>query len=185
MPLYGPSLEHIQRALQADLDSIATYCVTWQLRMNAAKCTYSIFSLATGGAYWRLTLTLNGQIIPYTSHPCLLGVTLDRKLHLRTLIRTVCSTFDQRFYGRLSKMAGTNWGSSAGVLRTLYLSLVKTALDYSTPILPRALEDLYVRHRRAVRYIAGLTSRTSDVVAGVMCSIEPLELSLFRAMTLS
>lgn len=114
--------------------------------MNATKCSYSIFTLATGGADWRLALTLNGQAIPYTSHPCLLGVTLDRKLHLRALIRSVCSTFDQRFYGRLSKMAGTNWGSSAGVLRTLYLSLVKSALDYLAPILPlaslRALEDI-------------------------------------------
>lgn len=85
-------------------------------------------------------------------------------------------------------MAGTNWGSSAGVLRTL-LSLVKSVVDYLAPILPlaspRALESLYIRHRRAVRYIAGLTSRTSDIVAGIMCSIEPLELTLFRAMGLS
>lgn len=106
------------RALQADLDSISSYCTTWQLRMNAAKCSYTIFTLATGGADWRNSLTLNGQEIPYTAHTCLLGVTLDRKLLLRTLIRTVASSFDQRFYG-LSKMGGSNWGSSAGVLRTL------------------------------------------------------------------
>lgn len=49
----------------------------------------------------------------------------------------------------------------------------------------QVLEELCTRHWKAVRFCSGLALNTEDIVSSVMAFIEPLELSLYRAMTLS
>ncbi|XP_059170884.1 uncharacterized protein LOC131952294 [Physella acuta] len=183
------SLLEIQQSLQVDLDTIQEYCKTWQLRMNPSKSVYCLFSLSLTGHLDRLVLKLGSDTLSYEMYPVLLGVTLDRKLLMKKHINSVCHRFDQAYGSKLVRLATLDSGASAKVLRSVYLTAVKSVLDYSAPIMliasGDALKEVYTRHHRAVRYVAGLGRNSPDLVCSIMASVEPLDLSFRRAMVTS
>ena len=74
--------------MKAYLENLVSWLFKWHLKMNASKCSYTIFSLAGRGNV-KLDLRLNGESIPYNPNPVFLGITFDE---------IIGSIFDYSFF---------------------------------------------------------------------------------------
>ena len=120
--------ESVQRAV----DIVVDWCAEWKLKLNATKSEVSFFSSWTGDAKWEPTININGSAIRYNPHPVLLGVTLDRQLTFGTHTENVA----EQAVGKnrmLAALSHSDWGWKRDTLKCIYLSSIRSILDYAAP----------------------------------------------------
>ena len=88
----GRSLEDCQKALQPQLDGIATWCRRWKVELSGQKCSYTNFTLdpAESGGKKPLDLKIQDReppapptALPMEREPVFLGLTFDDQLTFR------------------------------------------------------------------------------------------------------
>ncbi|GFR98100.1 hypothetical protein ElyMa_004492600 [Elysia marginata] len=84
------------------------------MTVNAAKTTYSIFSLST--KIPNLRLRINNSLLEKENYPKYLGVTFDPRLTWCKQIETVQKNAVRRTL-LLKKLAGTSWGEDMKLLK--------------------------------------------------------------------
>ncbi|GFR95478.1 RNA-directed DNA polymerase from mobile element jockey [Elysia marginata] len=99
----------------------------WAMTVNAAKTTYSIFSLST--KIPNLRLTTNNSLLEKENYPKYLGVTLDPRLTWCKQIETVQKNAVRRTL-LLKKLAGTSWGADMKLLKKTYVGYVRPVMEY-------------------------------------------------------
>ncbi|GFX52346.1 RNase H domain-containing protein [Trichonephila clavipes] len=110
--------------------------------------------------------------------PTYLGVTLDPELCFSKHIEQTAN----KALGKLNilqKLSGTSWGSRPQTLKSTFCTVIRSVLEYATPIwtpasipVKRKLDS--VRHR-AAKIIFGAVSSTNNEKAEQECSLPPLE----------
>ena len=100
----------------------------WKLRLNVKKTVATCFHLDNKQAAGKLKLTLAGEVLVHDFAPKYLGVTLDRSLTYRKHTENVRDKVKSRC-NIISKLAGTDWGAPAPVLRTCDIALVYSVAE--------------------------------------------------------
>ena len=113
--------------LQMTLDDLSKWTKDWGMKVNAAKTTYTTFSLSTKKQ--SIKLTLDGQNLKEDQSPKYLGVRFDPRLTWKHQIEENQQKGLKRMQ-LLRKLAGTTWGANTNVLKKTYLGYVRPALDY-------------------------------------------------------
>ena len=151
MPVSSISDCHL---LQSDLARIVKWSATWKLLLNEDKCSITHFT----SNQFPLTYyySINGKFLPSKPTQRDLGVTVSsdyqRKCHFQTITSKAYKTL-----GMLRRSFSHTIGVSAK--RSLYISLVRSQLQYCSPLWhPHFLSDikrLETVQRRATKFIVG------------------------------
>jgi len=75
---------------------------------------------------------MNGKAVPFNDSPRLLGVHLDRTLSFSYHTETVCRKATSRCRA-LACLATKEWGWQKNTLKKVYISLVRSCLDFAAP----------------------------------------------------
>ena len=115
-----------QLRLQECLTLLEQWTEDWAMTVNAAKTTYSIFSLST--KIPNLRLKINNTLLRRENHPKYLGVTFDPRLTWCKQIENVQKNGIRRT-SLLKKLAGTSWGADMKVFKKTYVGYVRPVIE--------------------------------------------------------
>ena len=97
------------------------------MKVNATKTTYTVFSLSNKEQ--TVNLKLEGQKLKQDKCPTYLGITFDPRLTWKHQIEKAQNKGIQRL-SILKKLAGTQWGANADILKKTYKGYVRPTLEY-------------------------------------------------------
>ena len=122
------ALEQVQRAVTIVVD----WCAEWKLNLNASKSEVSFFSNYSHDASWEPIITIDDAPIKFNPNPILLGVTLDRQLsfgpHMSNITERVSAKTNV-----LASLSHSDWGWKRDTLKTVYLTSIRSIMDYGAP----------------------------------------------------
>lgn len=121
------SLAIAQKRLQTTLDRLGQWSEEWRMRVNAEKTTCTIFSLSTKSQ--AINLRINDKKLREEQNPTYLGVTFDQRLTWKQQTDKVQEKGLHRT-AILKKLAGTDWGADANILKKTYTGYVRPILEY-------------------------------------------------------
>jgi len=117
------------KRLQRSLNDIQRWCSKWRIKLNVGKTQLVCFSRKKR----KLKLEMFGKTIEEANAMKMLGVTLDRDLHLTEHCRKLATKAMQRV--RLLRLiCGRSWGASKSVLLHLYKQYVRPVLETGSVI---------------------------------------------------
>ena len=118
------TFSHLESTLSRNIGHLNEYFDYWKLRLNAKKTVATCFHLDNKQAARKLKVTLAGEVLVHDiAPPKYIGVTLDRSMTYRKYTENVRDKVKSRC-NIISKLAGTDWGAPAPVLRTSAIALV-------------------------------------------------------------
>ena len=115
--------------MQEALDKTCKWAKNWCVTINSQKTVASLFSLSNTKE--SIQLKVNNQQIPQEDTPTFLGVKLDKKLTWNPHIREAEKKATKRL-SLLKKLAGTKWGASSSILKTVYTGNVRPVMEYGS-----------------------------------------------------
>ncbi|GFS88498.1 RNA-directed DNA polymerase from mobile element jockey [Trichonephila clavipes] len=168
-----------EKALNTTLKGIAEWVENLKLTINADKTNYCIFSTdRRHRSSFNANIKIQNSQIKKVDLPTYLGVTLDPELRFSKHIEQTTN----KALGKLNilrKLCGTSWGSRPQTLKRTFCTVIRTVLEYATPIwtpasisVKRKLDS--VQHR-AAKIIIGAVSSTNNEKAEQECGLPPLE----------
>ena len=116
-----------QVRLQECLTLLEQWTEDWAMSVNAAKTTYSIFSLSA--KIPNLRLKINNTLLERENHPKYLGITFDPRLTWCKQIENVQKN-GIRKTSLLKKLTETSWGADIKVLKKTYVGYVRPVIEY-------------------------------------------------------
>ncbi|VVC34166.1 Hypothetical protein CINCED_3A019853 [Cinara cedri] len=145
-----------------------------KLRPNPSKTVVTAFHLNNKEANRELTVHFCGDTIRNSKLPVYLGITLDRAFIFKAHLQKVAAKIKTR-NSLINKLAGTIWGSSTHILRTLTLALTYSVAEYCAPVWEGSQHCslIDVQLRKALRKITDTVTRTNNQWLPVLANIEP------------
>ena len=173
---------HLESTLSRNIGQLNEYFDCWKLRLNAKKTVATCFHLDNKQAARKLKVTLAGEVLVHDFAPKYLGVTLDRSLTYRKHTENVRDKVKSRCK-IISKLAGTDWGTPAPVLRTSAITLVYSVAEYCVPVWGRCahVQHIDTQLNIAMRTVSGPLRPTNTNWLPVLSNIEPPQIRCDRA----
>ena len=126
----------ITKRIQSYLNRIDNWLKMWRLSMASNKCNYIVFSndkLQNGEE--TLDIKLRGCNINKSENPMFLGIRYDKHLSFKNQLEYLKESCLKRV-NVLKVLANRNWGLSVRTLTQVYISLIRSLLEYSSIIYP-------------------------------------------------
>ena len=165
------TFSNLESTLSRDIGHLNEYFDYWKLRLNAKKTVATCFHLDNKQAARKLKVTLAGEVLVNDFAPKYLGVTLDRSLTYRKHTENVRDKVKSRC-NIISKLAGTDVGAPAPVLRTSAIALVYSVAEYCVPVWGRC-DNVHYIDTHAMRTVSGALRPTNVNWLPVLSNIEP------------
>ena len=132
--LYSSSIDlaTAEARIQEALNAVAQWSTKWKLTISVGKCEASFFSTNSHESKWRPKpeLTIGEFEIPYSENPKFLGVIYDKQLTFTEHANNVAKSAKSKSRA-LVHLAGTDWGYDKATLRSTYLAIGRTTMDYA------------------------------------------------------
>jgi hypothetical protein len=143
--------------LQQDLDAVATWCSTWQLTLNVAKCFFNRFGLANKPLF---SYTLTGTELLHTPIINDLGVAFDSKLDFSSHCHKVAA----KGFARANMLLKCFYTRDRSLQCKLFATFVRPILEYNSPIWsPHFAKDIKAIERVQkyfTKHLKGLQNKT-------------------------
>ena len=174
----GNTSNEIRRKLQEYLRIFEKWTEEWGLLINPQKCVVQHFTKNNRELY--PILRLKGRTLVYKKDHKLLGMIFDSpkltwKNHIEYLIRDCKKRLDV-----MKVLSSSVWGSTAKTLRMLYITYIRSKIDYGCLLYSmgneRMLEKLEVVQNKALRYILGARNTSPILSLQAEAHIPPLKL---------
>jgi hypothetical protein len=122
--------------LQRDIDSIAAWCETWQLKLNISKCVYIRFGLVVRPSF---DYNILGVLLEKVTSTKDLGVIFDSKL----MFSEHCNSVVSKGFARVSMLLKCFYSRDRNFQIKLFNTFVRPVLEYNSPIWsPHLLKDI-------------------------------------------
>jgi hypothetical protein len=112
---------------QQDLDALAAWCSTWQLKLNISKCIHIRYGLAERP---RFDYHISGILLPSSLSCKDLGVLFDSKL----TFSEHCSTIINRGFARANMLLKCFHSRDRNLQINLFNTFVRPILEYNSPV---------------------------------------------------
>ena len=195
--LYVSSLDpyHIEKCINQDLKTIASWLSANNLILNASKTEYIMIGSRKKLKDFHdcgVKFHINGNYLNEVYHCKYLGVVLDPNLTWNLHVEHIrCKVIKNMFLFRKARPF-----IDQNVAKTLYYTIIQSHLDYCSPVWSNAannvLKKLHVLQKRALRIVlkSDFSTRSSDLYH--MTYVDPIDLRwkktnvllLFKAMHL-
>ncbi|RNA23492.1 AP-like endonuclease reverse transcriptase [Brachionus plicatilis] len=127
-----------QKILPNAVDKIIEYCKKWGFKINEKKTCYTTFTKAGHRKNYEKTYGMKIKIgnsqIPIEPNPTFLGKKLDPKIDYKEHLKIINSKQISKI-NLIRKVKSFKWGSSIKINIMLYMSLIRSLLDYCFIIL--------------------------------------------------
>jgi len=137
----SPYAEFSAGRVQLALNSVQQWASRWGFKFSVNKCVGVVFSLRKVPA---LNLTLDTQPIPFQNSVKFLGLHFDCRLTWKTHIDNLLVRVRKKI-NVLKYLSGTSWGADRTSLLMVYKSLIRSHLDYGSPVHGSASEAILRR----------------------------------------
>jgi len=124
------SIKKAAAAAQKAVDVVVKWAVEWRLTLNIDKCEVSLFSSYTHDATVTPRIVIDSKRLKAQQYPRLLGVTLDRGLNFCRHVKEVVAKATDKLK-ILSCISHSKWGWRKAQVTQVYLSHVKSVLDFA------------------------------------------------------
>ena len=173
----SPTLLGAVQQMQAALDAVSAWSHTWGLSISAAKTSAMFFTLRQLGH--PPSLFLQGSEIPYVSEARFLGLYWSPRLTWHSHIVRLRDRCRQDL-NLMRVVAACRWGSDLPTLRRLYVSLIRSKLDYASFLFHTASTSTLAHLDRiqyaAIRIMLGALRCTPTYMLEAEADLMPLAL---------
>ncbi|XP_050705387.1 uncharacterized protein LOC126990784 [Eriocheir sinensis] len=177
---------HVSRA-RAMLRRLLDSCSLLGLVPNPTKTKAMAFRYSTPPA----PFLVNDVPVPWVPHFTYLGMVIDSRLSFRPYVASIRVKIMARV-NTMRALAGRSCGANDRVLRSYYVSAVRSCLDYATPCLltvpPASLEPIETAQNSALRTLLGAPRWTKCIclrTEAFICPVtERVRLGLVLLITL-
>jgi hypothetical protein len=162
----GRDVDGATQRVQEACEAVNTWSKQWLMELSIAKCEVALFSMDAAQANLEPQISVDGRQFGFNRFPTFLGVTYDRRLTFSEHVRRVV----KKVRGRnriLSALAGTDWGYEKELLRTTYIAMFGSVIEYGSPawmpwVTATDLKELEMVQREAARKITGALRSTQS-----------------------
>ena len=166
-------------SIQSYLDAIEDWLKKWRLSMATNKCNYIVFSSnKKNQEHEYIDIKLFENKITPNKNPVFLGIRFDNHLSFKNQIEYMTAACIKRL-NVLKVLANKKWGLSIKTLTSIYKSLIRSLLEYSSIIYPcfsiSNLELLEKIQFRCLKIIHGKSKYESNDTIRVSQGYEQLE----------
>lgn len=161
--------------IQIALENVAAWAESWCVTINREKSTATLFTLSTKAKPGKLTL--GNATLRYEDQQTYLGVTFDKRMTWKHHINQAEGKA-RRKLNIMRKLAGTTWGATDKILKSVYQGTVRPHLEYGSNSWRTAakthLQTLDKVQNQALRIITGAMKTTPIVKMEETSNIPPL-----------
>ena len=175
----GKNVDEIIRIIQIILEAIEEWAIEWGFLISPGKTQVVLFNSFGIDPNTLKKLKLNGKELEYSEAATFLGMTFDQLLtwkgHFDKLIARCNNDLNL-----MRMVSGTSFGADKKTLLMIYMSLIRSKLDYGCQAYmsasPAQLARLDKIQNNALRIATGAYKSTSVQAMEVECNIMPLSL---------
>ncbi|KAI5707813.1 hypothetical protein M8J77_010316 [Diaphorina citri] len=115
------------------LDTLKNWFRERKLELSAEKSTATLFTTWTKEVNTELDIKIEGNKIPTTKHPKILGLTFDNLLMFNEHVNITRSKAQKR-NNVLKALAGSTWGKEKEIITITYKAITRSIINYAAPI---------------------------------------------------
>ena len=137
--LSGKNSKYVEKKVQSDLDNINLWCEKWGFLISPTKTVVVIFNRKKN--IGEIILKLGNNVLSVVKEIKFLGMILDEKLTWLKHIQYVhlrCT----KVLNCMKLLTGTKWGANSSTLRTIYISLIRSKIDYGCEVYNTASKNV-------------------------------------------
>ena len=116
-------------SLQPEVCKVFTWSDKANLTLNTSKCETAFFRLECAEAAWQPNITIDGKRMFCNPFPIFWRVMYDRRFIFRKHVKKLCQSMSGRIKFHQA-MEGTTWGWHTFVYRQVYITIVRSMLEY-------------------------------------------------------
>ena len=128
----GKDREDAERRTQRNIDGISAWAKEWKMSLNVGKTKVMVISTSRNDLNWAPKLHLNGTPLETVSEYRFLGVIISSDLRFQAHVKAVIAKGKRRLK-ILKCLAGKDWGQQLHSQRSLYVTYIRSALEYASP----------------------------------------------------
>ena len=125
---------NVNKQIQAYLNMIETWLKKWRLMMAPQKCNYIVFS-SCKASDTKMNLKLFDAPISACADTTFLGIRFDQQISFKNQISYLKDACVKRM-NILKVLSNKSWGLSIETMTTIYNSLIRSLMEYSSIIYP-------------------------------------------------
>ena len=186
----GSSISYLATHLTKFIsDSVQPWAFDHNMLFEPTKCAAFLFTNANTDSPSMFPVLINNTPLSYVSHQPpnkgpqvmrLLGVYFDRRLTMQYHVKYLCKKAGRRL-SQLARVANSNYGMSQRDLRTMYISYIRSVLEFASPvwfpcISTTNMKKLQRIQNKALRIILGARLPTPTNDLHLEANIPPLHL---------
>ena len=118
--------------MQDSINGISNWAKEWKMSLNKSKTEAMVISSSNKDTKWKPNLRLEGETVKIVPEYKFLGVTVDSGLRFTTHVNRIVAKGKRR-NNILKCLAGKDWGQNLETQRALYLTYIRSALEYASP----------------------------------------------------
>lgn len=169
-------VEALKALTQSTLNKLLEWAQANKIKFSVEKTKAILFSRKRSPTP-PPELYMGPQRLNYYEEAKFLGLTLDKKLTWISHIRNLKETCTQRL--RLMRvLAGTSWGADRRSMTTVYTSLIRSKLDYGSPVYSSAKSSVLLTldsvHHQGIRLATGAFKSSPKLSLCVDSGLPPL-----------
>ena len=154
------------------------------MKLNKDKTEAMVISSSNKDLSWKPELKVGEEKAKIVSKYKSLGVVVDNGLRFREHVERITERAKKRI-NIMKCLAGKDWGQSTEALRDIYLTYIRSGLEYASPswypwICQTLKDKLEATQNGALRVIAGLYKTTPQDYLNLETGIEPLNARLTK-----
>lgn len=179
----GRNVKYIVKKLQQAIDKVEAWSLKWGFRFSENKTKFMFFTKKKVGN--DINLTLYGRNLERVNEFKYLGLLFDSRLTWKSHINKVVEKC-KKVLNVMRCLRGRDWGASRSCLKTVYVALIRSVLDFGCVVYQSAtksnLEKLDAVQYQALRICCGAVRSTP--VSALQVELGEMSLS-FRRLQLS
>jgi ribonuclease HI len=158
------SIKEAEAEAQKAVDIVSSWSKRWKLMLNSTKSEACVFTTNRKEAKVKARIKIDGKKIPYNPTPKFLGVYLDRELTFSKHVSIIASKAKAKLK-MMSALAGTTWGCLKQDLLKVYVTNVRSVMDYAAAgwqpwIASTHMQTLEIVQNKALRIVTGLVDKS-------------------------
>jgi len=158
------TIEEAETKAQKSVDIVSDWSKKWRLTLNSTKSESCIFTTNRKESEVRANICIDGKAIPFNCTPKFLGVYLDRELTFSKHVSEIAVKAKSKLK-MLSALSHTTWGCMKQDLMKVYVSNVRSIMDYAAPgwqpwLAGTHMKALEVVQNKALRIVNGQVDKS-------------------------